>query len=98
MSFTRYRLAHKALYDMEKQAKEAAEQSGINPVTDADRFYERLVSPYAAAHSATWSVSVYNRTAPFSSSIRACGGGEGDSDWPGCMRARWTAARDGSRT
>ena len=32
------------LYDVEKQAKEAAGRSGIDPVADADRFYEQLVS------------------------------------------------------
>lgn len=34
----------KLLYDVEKQARQAAEQSGIDPVADADRFYERLVA------------------------------------------------------
>lgn len=32
------------LYDVEKQAKESAEHSGIDPVADADRFHEQLVS------------------------------------------------------
>lgn len=34
----------KLLYNVEKQAKEAAEQSDIDPVADADRFYELLVA------------------------------------------------------
>jgi transposase len=34
----------KLLYDVERQAKEAAERSGIDPVADGDRFHERLVS------------------------------------------------------
>jgi len=38
-------LAHiRLLYDVETQAKEAAGQSGIDPVADADRFHEQLVS------------------------------------------------------
>lgn len=34
----------KLLYDVEKQARQAAEKSGIDPVTEADRFHERLVA------------------------------------------------------
>ena len=34
----------KLLYNVEKQAKEAAEQSDIDPVADADRIYELLVA------------------------------------------------------
>ena len=38
-------LAHiRLLYDVETQAKRDAERSGIDPVADADRFHERLVS------------------------------------------------------
>lgn len=34
----------KLLYDVEKQASQAAEQSGIDTVTESDRFYEQLVA------------------------------------------------------